>query len=793
MRMNLSGMLVAMCLSAVMAGCGGGGGGDLVPTGPTALSINTLSLPAATQNAAYTASVVASGGTAPYTFSVVGNGVAGLALSPTNGVLAGTPTATGSFPITVQVADSGTPPASVTRAFTLTVAPQAAAGLEITTPSLPSATVGAPISAVILATGGTEPYNFSLTTGTTAQGIGLSQIGQLSGTVAVQGNYVVVVRVTDQSFPQKQATRTYSLAVNPVGGGGGGTPLTITTASMPAGQVSSAYTASVAATGGIQPYTYTMTSAAIPGLTFTGTTLAGTPTLDGSYQFQIQVTDSAVPPTVQVATFTVVINPLSAADALSQHPTFTAAEAAHLLQRVQWGARPGQATSASAMGLVAYVDSLLNATTDPLIENQALSERIPDPQFPTRNQLSEWWLQLMVRTNNPLQETMAFFWHDLFAASSEILQTESYYWMIDHVNMLRANSLGNLRTFVKALSKDWVMLEWLDGIRSTGARPNENFARELWELFTLGADNGYTEADIQQSMRCFTGFQRLTDTTNPNGNRFYIVFNPNRHDGVNNKTIFGQTVFGKTGAAGVQEYDEVVDITFDHRPVAEFYVKRLWEYFCYENPAQEIIDTLAAQLRAANYEIKPVLRTILLSRAFYSDKSKGSAVEVNGGLMKNPVEYTVGLIRSTGLEIPYATLRSQLNTAGQLPTMPPNVNGWPSGSLWASADGLVSRTNIARDAVWNRTFQNQLGITLDPILPPLGQRTKEAVVDRLAESFGISMTISERNRYLDYLDSDRVNNQVVANPFNGDDPVQVDKKVRGLVYIMAQHPSFHVR
>lgn len=799
---TLAAALLVACLVSVSVGCGGGGGdaGGGGTPGPTALVISTNLLVGGVQGSPYAATLVATGGTAPYSFTQTNAAVPGLTLS-SSGAMSGTPTATGTYTLAVTVTDSSVPAKTGSKNLTLTVSPAVAGGLQITTLSLPSGTVGQAYSTVILSSGGTMPYHYSLTA-TTAPGMSLQSVGVFSGTPATQGSFSITVRVTDSSVPQQQFSKSFPFTVNPVGGGGG-SALAITTTSAPSGKVGDAYLASVAATGGIQPYTFAHTSPAIPGLTYNANgSVSGTPQIDGTFVWQVQVTDSAVPPATQSATFSIVIDPLSAADSLAQQTTFTAADAQHLIGRVVWGAAPGTAQSAAQMGITAYVDSLLNTTTDPSIElasaNANLGGPIPasidTPFFPNFNQVAEYWLDIMQRTNNPLQETMAFFWHDLFATSQENLVAENRYWMVWHINMLRAHALGNVKDHVKALGKDWVMLDWLDGIRSTKNAPNENYARELWELFSLGADNGYTQEDIIEAAKVFTGY-RLRVFTNTSGgpNHYYIEWDPNRHH-VGNKTFFGQTITGKTGVAGMQEYDEVVDVTFANRPVAEFYVKRLWEYFCYANPDQAIIDQLAAQLRASNYEIKPVLRTILLSRAFYSDKSKGSTVEVNGGIIKMPVEFALGFVRTSGLKVPPATLRAALNTGGQLPSFPPNVNGWPSGPLWASADGLISRANLVRDVIVQRTYHSQQGITLDPILPPTGQRTDTAVVDQLAASFGINMTISERQRYIDYLNSDRNSSGVtIADPFNGDNATQVDKKIRGLLYMMAQHPSFHIR
>ncbi len=793
----MAALLLVACLAFVACGGGGGGGGAV---GPTALVITTQTLPAGTTTGSYSATVNASGGTAPYTFAFSSGDFPGVSLNQGTGQsasLSGNPLAVGSYQFTLTVTDSANPPATASRNFTVAVTGGTGGGsqLAITTTALNPATLNSPYTALIIAQGGTAPRIFSVTAGG-APGMTLTSQGLLSGIPSVQGSFNISVRVTDASFPQQQANRDFTLVVNPIGGGGGGS-LSISTATVPTGKEGDAYSVTFAATGGTQPYSFSQTGEEVPGLSLTSSgVLSGTPQIDGTFNYQVTVTDSANPPATFAQTYTLSVDPLSAAELLAQQPTFTAAEAAHLIARYRWGAVPGDDQAVANIGLVAYVDQILNMTTDTQIEQQALLDRVPDPLFPNNNQVAEWWLQLMVRTNNPMQETMAMFWHDLFATSLDILPVEANRYMIDHVNMLRRNALGNLRTFVKELCVDDAMLEWLDGVRSTRNAPNENFARELWELFTLGADNGYTQEDIVEASKCFTGWRRRVDTTGTvtgGVNLWYNEFDPNRHN-ITNKTIFGQTIIGKTGMAGLQEFDEVVDITFDHRPVAEFFVTRLWEYFCYDNPEEEIVIALAAQLRAANYEIKPVLRTILLSRAFYSDRSTGSDLRPNGGVVKTPTEFAIGLIRATGIEPTFPTLRAALFNAGHLPTRPPNVNGWPKGELWASADGLVSRANFARDLIVARTHQNNNGMTLDGLLPPVGQRTDTAVVDRMASAFGINMTISERNRYLEYLNSDRNGaGQVIASPFNGDNATEIDKKVRGLVYIMSQHPSFHIR
>ena len=503
----------------------------------------------------------------------------------------------------------------------------------------------------------------------------------------------------------------------------------------------------------------------------------------------------------------------SAAATLDAQLKFSEADIIHFLARTHFGARTGDIEevinsrtdplvlrqnphSVPSEGLPAYVDKMLNYPTvnlfgsDDQVQDDAYDATVPDRRFPSESELARWHLYMMIHTDNPLQEHLALFWHDLFATSSQVLSNEQRYWIFDHINLFRTKGNSNLRQLLFEMSIDWAMLRWLDGLSSTDSRPNENFAREFYELFTLGVDNGYTQNDIVETSRAFTGFDTQT---NPFG-QTTVIFDPTRHDPTQ-KTIFGVTVNGRDGADAYLEYLDMVNHTLENRDVAEFICRRLFEYYVYSNPETEIVDRLAQELRENDWELRPVLRMIFTSQAFYGAKAKR-------GLIKSPLEFAVGFIRSTGLEIPLSTLDSRLSTIGQRPTQPPNVNGWPKGTLWLSAQGLLERTNLISQNITQRSFQAGSGITLDAILPAPSQRSAENVLRTLIRLLGVTPTEAEFNRYLNYLNTDYDDNGtpaiigddiVFSQPFDGNDATQISKKVRGLLYILAEHPSYHVR
>jgi len=371
------------------------------------------------------------------------------------------------------------------------------------------------------------------------------------------------------------------------------------------------------------------------------------------------------------------------------------AEAQHFLIRTQFGASRADIEELLELGVDAWLERALAFETDKVLEESALDE-IENRERPREDEVVRWWLHLMVRTSNPLQEALALFWHDHFGVSQRAFGSSQRHMMIDHVNLLRRRGNGSLRDLLYEVAVDPAMLVFLNGVDSTREKPNENFPREFFELFALGVDNGYTQSDVENTARAFTGYRQRYDSS---ARQNFVTWDEERHDDE------PKTVFGTTGLYG---YRELIDLTIDERQVAEHVCKKLFEHFCHDDPAPSLVAEMAAFLRGSDYELKPLLRKLLSSRAFFSSASRMNQV-------KSPVEFIVGLIRTTGLEPPFYDLDEGLLAAGQRPTQPPSVAGWPGGLNWLGSAHMLERGNLANTLITDsRAPESALAQPLGP-------------------------------------------------------------------------------
>jgi uncharacterized protein (DUF1800 family) len=317
------------------------------------------------------------------------------------------------------------------------------------------------------------------------------------------------------------------------------------------------------------------------------------------------------------------------------------------------------------------------------------------------------------------------------------------------------------------------MLEWLDGSSSVKAEPNENFAREFFELFTVGADRGYTETDIQEAARAFTGYRNRLDT---NTNLRVLEFDGSRKD-VGTKVLFGDVILPSRGLTA-DDYDLVVDATFARLDVAAWLAEKLLLEFVTDTPSERLITNLAAMVRANDYEMKPILRALFLSEAFHSRRKE---------LIRMPVDFGIGLVRATGLMVEPDDMRAELLSLAQVPGEPPSVFGWPQGEAWLSAAGMVERANLARRLIGERTFQTNNGYALRM---PAGTPDAAAVVDHFASLLAIELNADERQQLITYLDTHVPSLGVEQpDPFDASSAQDVSNRARGLVYILANHPD----
>jgi uncharacterized protein (DUF1800 family) len=297
----------------------------------------------------------------------------------------------------------------------------------------------------------------------------------------------------------------------------------------------------------------------------------------------------------------------------------------------------------------------------------------------------------MLQGGHPLREKMTLFWHNHFATS--IAKVQSGPLMFQQNRLLREHSLGKFGPFLQAMSKDGAMLVWLDSNSNVKGRPNENYARELMELFSLGVGH-YTEKDIREAARAFTGWHF-------DGEEF--EFNARLHD-TGPKTVLGQT--------GNWNGGDVVRIVLAQPAAARFLVRKQYHFFVSENvePPDSFLEPLAEAYRKSDYDTAALLRTLLSSRHFYSDYAFRQRV-------KSPVEFVLGAVRAVYQPydekspdfrpLPQQALVDRLEAMGQPLFAPPNVKGWRGARSWLNTSTVLARDNfgqaLATGTLWANT------------------------------------------------------------------------------------------
>jgi uncharacterized protein (DUF1800 family) len=335
----------------------------------------------------------------------------------------------------------------------------------------------------------------------------------------------------------------------------------------------------------------------------------------------------------------------------------------------------------------------------------------------------------MINTKKPLEEKMALFWHHLFATGFAKLNHPGN--MLQQVAMFRKHGLGDFRTLLVELSKDPAMIFWLDNQTNTTAVHNENYGRELLELFALGIGN-YTEDDVKNCARAFTGWtlKNPIPGAQPFGrHNWEFEFRPDQHD-------YGQKTF--LGETGNFDGADIVDIIVRQPACAQFVAKRLHNYFVSDVPDQEAIDELAEAFRASQYDIRAVMRTLFMSKAFRSPSAYYARV-------KSPAEHVVGILRLVeDFTYPRWGIRDaalECRYMGQDLLNPPSVEGWHTGKEWIDTGILVERVNYAASQVGDIS---KPGVKkMIDRLHEQGELSPEAFVDTCLDLIG-PLDVSER-------------------------------------------------
>ncbi len=441
--------------------------------------------------------------------------------------------------------------------------------------------------------------------------------------------------------------------------------------------------------------------------------------------------------------------------------------AAHLLRRAGFGGSPGEIRRYSAMDAGDAVASLLALPSpDAIRPPTELDDRAQAPmmsmatkqeRFRQRRDvvlaMQLWWLNRMLTTPAPLQEKMTLYFHGHFTSRA----TPLFPWITYNQNALfRSYALGNLRELTRSVSKDAAMLIYLNGAENVAAHPNENYARELMELFTLGIGN-YTEADVRESARAWTGWRvyRRSGT---------VAFDPALHDS-GEKTFLGRT--------GNFTGDDIVDIIFARPQCARFFADSLLSWFVYDDPEPELVELVAQLLRRNDFVLAPVVAAILSSNVFYSERAYRA-------LVKSPVEFVVGTYKTLGLTAVNEAALAALVQMGQRLFYPPSVAGWPGGKNWLTSGTMIARQNFLSRLLGSQTLDASPWLHDLPVAPKgAAQMLAEAVL----QGDVAPASLFELNGYLNGAGGAALTSLSAEN---------YDQRVSGAVYLAMASPAYQL-
>lgn len=402
--------------------------------------------------------------------------------------------------------------------------------------------------------------------------------------------------------------------------------------------------------------------------------------------------------------------------------TWGEAEVLHLLKRVHFGVKIEDVNYFKNRTLSQSIDEILDIDyTPPAPPINNYNDAFTDPRIPAgqtwvgdynsllngvrMSSFKRWWTGELINHDKTIREKMTMFWHNHFATETAVYNWPNYAYQ--HIAMLRADCLKNFKTLVKDVTIDAAMLVYLNGERNTKTAPDENYSRELQELFTVGKgpNSKYTESDVIEGAKVLTGW-RISRTTGA------VFFDPTKHD-TSDKSFSSfynnTTIYGKSGADGANELDNLLDMIFNQEEVSKHIIRKLYRWFVYyeiDDAAEEnVILPLAAIFRTNNYEIKPVLEALFKSEHFFDTLNRGA-------LIKSPLDFTIGLCRTFDLEFPttdyvmkYDFWNIIFNAAAiqqQNIGDPPSVAGWPAyyqiplyHEIWINSDTLPNRNKIS--------------------------------------------------------------------------------------------------
>jgi uncharacterized protein (DUF1800 family) len=477
----------------------------------------------------------------------------------------------------------------------------------------------------------------------------------------------------------------------------------------------------------------------------------------------------------------------------------------HLLRRAGFGARPDELEYYGQMSIAQAVDALVNYDTivddvDNFIGKGGYAGTTTRGVFaPSANitDARQRWVFRMVHTDRPLQEKMTLFWHNHFATgytkiAGALGAAEATRYLAakssedpgrvrGQIEMLRENALGNFRDMLIAVAKDTAMLVWLDGRTNTRAKPQENFAREIMELFTVGVGN-YTEEDVYAGARVFTGWNLQRPGVAVDGTQHYeFIYNANQHD-TSAKTfsfpIYGngtRTIPARSAADGMQDGVDFINALAASPNTGRYLAGKLWRFFVSEfrAPDPAFVDRIASTYLQSGYNMRAVMRDVLLASQFWESSSYWARYSW-------PIEYVVRAMKDVGWAgFSVDSALTPLSNMGQVLFEPPDVAGWDAGQTWFSTGAMLARMNFASTLSANQKFNLATGVknagtgkTVDALL--------SYVLDQIATAPLDSGVANELGNYLR-----------ATGAWTGTD-AQLQAKASGLVHLVVGSPEYQL-
>ncbi len=453
----------------------------------------------------------------------------------------------------------------------------------------------------------------------------------------------------------------------------------------------------------------------------------------------------------------------------------------HLLTRAGFGAKPNDIKKFLKKGQALTVQILAGQKP-----SKAKGPGKSDNDRAGLKKLSTWWCKRMEKQNaRRLQEKMVLFWHDHFATQFSVVKNVRQ--MSYQNRTFRQFGMGDMRTLVHEVTRDAAMLDFLDGKTNKKNNLNENYGREVLELFVLGvfsfdgSEENYTQDDVIAVAKATTGFQI--------NEKDIGVFNPGRFDD-STKTVFAGKAAETTGNLGVEDgagallppATNIIDIIFSHTDssgnltMPRFIAKKLWEYFAYPNPSATLIDDITTTFRAGGtYVISDLLRAIFLHDEFYSATAKASTV-------KNPCEFLFSAMRGLDAKSKHTQTPGALEDMGMELFEPPGVNGWSNGLPWLSSGQTLARFGVGQDIAAGRD-KNVFFLKPSKIIPK-NATTEAEVVDEILSRLGIAGTTPNgtRQALIDYFEG-QTNFELEST---------VETKVRGAIALALQIPESNI-